>query len=58
MFPSQGWKFLKLQNNAIALTNSCMSSPVIAIPAAFKLVKDAVILVERAQLAPQVLMNL
>lgn len=36
----------------------CMSSPVIAIPAAFKLIKDAVILVQRAQFAPQVLMNL
>lgn len=35
-----------------------MSLPVIAIPAAFKLVKDAVVLIERAQLTPQVLVDL
>lgn len=35
-----------------------MHLPVTAIPAAFKLVKDAVILIERAQLTPQVLMDL
>lgn len=35
-----------------------MSSPVVAIPAAFKLVKDAVVLVQRAQFAPQVFVDL
>lgn len=42
----------------VILSAQRMHLPVIAIPAAFKLVKDAVVLIERAQLTPQVLMDL
>jgi len=32
--------------------------PVVAVPDALKLVKDAVVLIERAQLTPEILVNL
>lgn len=42
----------------LLLNVSHVSSPVVAPPAALKLIKDAVVLVERAQLTPEITMNL
>lgn len=51
-------KLASLQHLCALVTSTNVISPVISFPAAFKLIKDTVVLVERAQFTPEKSVNL